>query len=35
MQRLTQTPRPDWPSRVEEVGLTYHTPDGVTYWDES
>ena len=35
MQRLTQTPRPDWPARVEEVGLTYHTPDGVTYWDES
>ena len=35
MQRLTQTPRPDWPARVEAVGLTYHTPDGVPYWDES
>jgi glutathionylspermidine synthase len=35
MKRVIATPRPDWQARVEKVGLTYHTPDGVAYWDES
>jgi glutathionylspermidine synthase len=36
MRRLTTTPRSDWQSRVEKVGLTYHTlDDGSPYWDES
>lgn len=36
MRRLTITPRNDWPSRVERVGLTFHTlSDGTSYWDES
>jgi glutathionylspermidine synthase len=36
MRRLTGTPRNDWQTRVERVGLTYHTlEDGTPYWDES
>ena len=36
MRRLTTTPRSDWQSRVEKIGLTYHTlADGSPYWDES
>ncbi len=36
MRRLTMNPRNDWQSRVEKVGLTYHTlEDGTPYWDES
>jgi len=35
MKRHEITQRPDWQSRVEEVGLTYHTPEGQKYWDES
>jgi len=35
MQRMTRTPRPDWPQRVEAYGLTFHTIDGELYWDES
>ena len=35
MERIATSPRPDWPARVEEVGLTYHTPNGVPYWNES
>jgi glutathionylspermidine synthase len=36
MRRLTVTPRSDWQSRVERVGLTFHTlSDGAPYWDES
>ncbi len=35
MQRLVIPARPDWQSRVEQTGLTYHTIDGATYWDES
>lgn len=35
MQRITIQPRPNWQSKVEEVGLTFHTPDGVRYWDET
>jgi glutathionylspermidine synthase len=35
MQRIATSPRPNWPARVEEVGLTFHTPNGVPYWNES
>ena len=35
MKRITTTPRPDWQDRVTEYGLTFHTIDGETYWDES
>jgi glutathionylspermidine synthase len=40
MQRISITPRPDWQSKVEAAGLTYHSPEamaesGRTYWDES
>jgi glutathionylspermidine synthase len=35
MRRLTLTPRNNWQSRVEKVGLTFHTlADGSPYWDE-
>jgi glutathionylspermidine synthase len=35
MNRIAISPRHDWPAKVEEIGLTYHTPEGRTYWDES
>jgi glutathionylspermidine synthase len=36
MQRLAHNPRHDWQSRVENVGLIYHShPDGSPYWDET
>jgi glutathionylspermidine synthase len=36
VRRHTIGPRSHWQSRVEEVGLTYHTlADGKPYWDES
>jgi glutathionylspermidine synthase len=38
MRRVTITPRPDWQTKVESVGLTYHSPEVMaprTYWDES
>ena len=35
MNRIATSPRPNWAQRVEEVGLTYHTPGGVPYWNES
>jgi glutathionylspermidine synthase len=35
MKRLTTSPRETWQQRVERVGLTFHTVDGVPYWDES
>ncbi len=35
MQRIRTSPRPDWQARVEKVGLTFHTPRGVPYWNES
>jgi glutathionylspermidine synthase len=36
MRRLTLTPRHDWQTRVEKVGLTYHTlANGAPYWDET
>lgn len=35
MKRHARQPRADWTSRVENLGLTYHShPDG-PYWDES
>ena len=35
MQRHRIVARPDWQTKVEQVGLTYHTVGGQTYWDES
>jgi len=36
MRRLFSEPRNGWQSKVEKVGLTYHTlADGSPYWDES
>jgi len=35
VQRHRILTRPDWQKKVEQVGLTYHTVAGQTYWDES
>ena len=35
MNRMAVSPRHNWQEKVEEVGLTYHTPEGNCYWDES
>ena len=35
MKRTPMTPRQNWQAKVEEVGLTFHTIDGIPYWDES
>jgi glutathionylspermidine synthase len=35
MQRHDCLPRPDWKSRVEHLGLTYHSHEHGPYWDES
>ena len=35
MRRIQTSPRPNWQQRVEEVGITFHTPEGKPYWDES
>jgi glutathionylspermidine synthase len=35
MHRHICQPRPDWPERVAEVGLTYHSHEDGPYWDES
>ena len=35
MKRVSCTPRDEWQSRVERVGVVYHTVDGRPYWDES
>lgn len=35
MKRTRLTPRADWPAKVEQLGLTFHTLDGELYWDES
>ncbi len=35
MQRHTHEPRPDWQSKVEDLGLSFHTIDDEPYWDES
>ncbi len=28
MNRIAVSPRHDWQAKVEELGLTYHTPNG-------
>jgi len=35
LQRHRILTRSDWQKKVEQVGLSYHTPNGQTYWDES
>ena len=35
MKRIVITPRENWQQKVEQIGLTFHTPGGRTYWDES
>ena len=35
MNRISISPRLNWQEKVEQIGLTYHTPNGVKYWDES
>ncbi|MBX7144194.1 MAG: glutathionylspermidine synthase family protein [Oligoflexia bacterium] len=35
MQRIRIQPRSNWQSKVEELGLLYHSPHGKVYWDES
>src|ERR1043166_3372379 len=36
MKRFNCAPRSDWQTRVESIGLTYHTLDDTTpYWNES
>jgi glutathionylspermidine synthase len=34
MKRNSVTARPNWQAKVEQIGFSYHTLDGVTYWDE-
>lgn len=35
MRRHRILARTDWQQKVESVGLSWHTPGGQTYWDES
>jgi len=35
MRRMACEPRPDWQSRVESLGLHFHTLRGEPYWDET
>lgn len=35
MHRVTLPAREDWMARLEESGLSWHTPDGVPYWNET
>ena len=35
MNRHVAKPRADWPEKVEQVGLTYHSHLHGPYWDES
>jgi len=35
LKRFQIQPRENWHTKVEQLGFTYHTLDGVTYWDES
>ena len=38
MQRISLTPRSNWQTKVEQHGLTFHSPEAMapnTYWDES
>jgi glutathionylspermidine synthase len=34
MQRLTITPRPNWPEQVKALGFDFYTQEGVPYWVE-
>ncbi len=33
MIRRNMVPRPDWPQKMEAVGFSFHSIDGI-YWDE-
>src|SRR5437868_7013127 len=35
MKRYQIQARENWRTKVEKLGFTYHTLDGVTYWDEN
>lgn len=35
MERIASTPRRSWQEKVYEQGLTFHSPGGRRYWDES
>jgi glutathionylspermidine synthase len=35
MQRISTPPRFNWQQKVESQGLSYHTIDNQTYWDET
>jgi glutathionylspermidine synthase len=35
MRREISAPRPDWPAKVEALGLDFHTTDGRPYWWEA
>jgi hypothetical protein len=35
MNRIAISARHDWQAKVEDVGLSFHTPAGQKYWDES
>jgi len=35
VQRITESPRPDWQAQVEALGLSFHTSEDHPYWDES
>lgn len=35
MDRAVTPPRFDWQQKVESQGMSYHTIDGQTYWDET
>ncbi len=35
MKRLKIEPRRNWQAAVENLGLSFHTPNGQPYWDES
>ena len=35
MKRIEIEPRRNWQRDVERLGLTFHTPGGHVYWDES
>ena len=35
MQRLTLTPRPDWPKQVEALGFDFYAENGIPYWNEA
>lgn len=34
MRRVVMQERPDWRAKAEKVGFSFHSADGVPYWDE-